>query len=155
MQHLTLEQKKKAAIFSETLEHDILKKNLQFCIAQYAEPIFTEATLRQKNHIYQESHNHGMDTAPRWQETKVSRNLECKLTGNDVEAGEPIALQYDSQIKPELFKTSVTKINVRGQKIVQPIQSLLCFLDKAQDLGVTNKSMPQVQECFVKFCFLT
>ena len=28
MQHLTLEQKKKAAIFSKTLEHDILKKKL-------------------------------------------------------------------------------------------------------------------------------
>ena len=145
MKHLSIKQKKKGNIFSKTLEHDTLKKNLQFRIAQYAEPLYTEDTVRQKNHVYQESHNHGMDAAPRWQETKLSRNLEHKLTGNYVKAREPITLQYDSQIKPLLFNYSVTKINVRGHQIVQPIQSLLRFLDTAQELGVINRSMPQVQ----------
>ena len=89
-------------------------------------------------------HNHGIDQAPRWQDTKVSRILERKLTGNDVETAEPITLQYDSQIKPSTFHTSVTKINVRGCQIVQPIQSLLRFLDTAQELGVTLKSLPHL-----------
>ena len=53
MQHLSVEQKKKAKIFSKTLEHDTLKKNLQSRIAQYMEPKHTKATLRQKNNVYQ------------------------------------------------------------------------------------------------------
>ena len=52
MQHLSIEQKKKAKIFSKTLEHDTIKKNLQFRIAQYAEPKYAEATLRQKKIMY-------------------------------------------------------------------------------------------------------
>ena len=42
---------------------------MQFRIAQYAEPKFTEATLRQ------ESHKQGIDKEPIWQETKVSKKL--------------------------------------------------------------------------------
>ena len=45
LQNLSLSQRKRDKLFAKTLEHDTLKKNLQFRIAQYTEPQFTEATL--------------------------------------------------------------------------------------------------------------
>ena len=52
---------------------------------------------------------------------RTSRNLEQKLTANDAEAGQPITLQYDTQIQTSTFKNSVNKINISGTQLLQPI----------------------------------
>ena len=87
---LSVSQRKRAKLFARTLEHDTLRKKLHFRISRYTELKYTEATLRQKNHIYQEQANAGNIPAPKWQETRTSRNLEHKLMASDVEAGQPI-----------------------------------------------------------------
>ena len=54
LRDLIVSQQKRAKIFSNTLEHDTSRKNLQFKISADTEPQHTESSFRQQNHDYQE-----------------------------------------------------------------------------------------------------
>ena len=94
----------------------------------------------------------GGEEPPRWEENKVSKTAEHKLTSFHIEENQDVTLQYNPQIQTDILKKFVQSFYIGKTTFFQPIQSLLAILEAAEDLGVPKSMLPQLQKAFVTLC---
>ena len=118
--------------FTKSLEVCQLRQLLQTFIQTIQEPEFTRATLRTDNITYQTDKEAEADRTggekPCFLDTRFDTTKDGKTHGYQIKNELAVPLQYEDTITEDLFQGEVQKFPINKKTLLQPIQTLICFI---------------------------
>ena len=143
-------------LFEKSLESRRLKKLFKLKLGGYSAGELTLQDIRQNNQEYRCKENARRKHAGITEVYKLNENKDVSAEGRisiySCSKKKFIVAQFESQIKEDLFKSSIIEYSFKNEKIILLIQTFFNFLECAKDLGVPRKKLGQVFNIFCKTC---
>ena len=133
-------------VFSKSLEHRRLRRIFQLKVTQYSAGEDSLQDMRQSNHdwkIKQDSRRKRGEPEFKIHENKDVSN-EGRVSIFSYQRNKVVTVRFDSQLKEDLFKSSIVKYQFQKEEIVLLIPSFFNILSAARDLGVPRSRLGEV-----------
>ena len=154
--NLTEESRKSFKAFEKSLEYRRLRKIFMLKLGQYSAGELTLQAVRQSNQDFKAKENARRQLAGNPHLYKIQENKDTSIEGRtslfSCQKNRYITVQFQSQIKDDLFQSSVVEYSFKNQRMTLLIQSFFNFLETAKDLGIPRSKLGFVFNIFCKMC---
>ena len=138
---------------AKSLQPNDIRKQLSERLQNYKEPKYSEQKLIESHMRYHEERRNRNEQIHYGSiRDIITRNKDGMAYGWSYEEGDTFKLQFQSVIQPRLFincKHSYMGFNSK-KPIIQPVSSLIAYIEKSEDLGITYDDLSQVLKLYAQ-----
>ena len=150
---LSEEAKSSFKIFEKSLEHRRLKKIFQTKLVQYCAGEETLQSVRQSNHDWKikEDMKRRRRNEPLFKlNENTDKSNEGRISLFSYQKNRYVTVRFDSQLKEELFSSSIVKYKFKKEEMILLIPSFFNVLATSRDLGVPRSKLGTVFDLYCK-----
>ena len=153
---LTEESRAAFKTFEKSLEYRRLRKIFMYKLATYSAGEQKLEDVRQSNTTFKAKETARRKVAGDNTPYKIQENKDTTAEGRtsifSCAKRKHVVVQFTSQIKDELFKSSIVAYSFKTQMVTLLIQSFFNFIETAKDLGIPRSKLGQVLNIFCRLC---